>query len=100
MRIIVCDRDAQYKLAGMTLERLHLFIFSLVIRLVGILFLYNAALQIESAFDGILFSDNPIPHGYVFSNLTEIILKLVLAAYFFLGAPPALRWVQRFPSVR
>jgi hypothetical protein len=82
----------------MTLERLHLYILSLVIRLVGILFLYNAAVQAEAFLDNIV-TYHLIVSAYVFSTL-EIFLKLVLAFYFFLGAPPALRWVQRFPSVR
>ena len=84
----------------MTLERIHLFILSLVVRLIGILFLYYAAQQIESAFNDILFSNGPVSTTYILANITEIVLKLALAAYFLLGAPPVLRWVQRIPPSR
>jgi hypothetical protein len=84
----------------MTLERIHLFVLSLVVRLIGILFLYYAAQNIEGAFDGIFFPNGQVSTTYILANISDLALKLALSAYFLLGAPPVLRWVQRIPPSR
>lgn len=85
----------------MTLERIHFFILSLAIRLLGIFFLFHAIHYVFNAFIYLISALRAAPSSV--DQLLESILwglaNLLVAAYLLKGAPPVLKWVQEFPKI-
>jgi hypothetical protein len=78
------------------LDRIHLLLLSLAIRGAGVYFLIHAAISLDHCLGFVVFpgsTTNTILYTEVYA--AYFVIKLGLAIYFFLGAPPALKWVQR-----
>lgn len=73
-------------------------IFGLIVRLVGLYFLYKATATCADVL-GMYFMSGSVPGGIKFSGnvIFSVILNLLAALWFFKGVPPYSRWA--YPEV-
>ena len=87
----------------MSLERIHFFLLSLAIRGAGVFFLINAGMMLDRTLEYMAYARPDLTlemHAeYTLVYAFEFVVKAIIAFYFLLGAPPALRLIQRFPLI-